>query len=454
MNLAKKLGLFTATLIIVADMVGSGILFTTGSILEMVPSAWEVLLLWGIGGILAISGALSYAKLAVIWPRAGGEYVYLKNIFGKNCGQLFAFLCGWVSLTVGFSGPLALTSIVFASYLEKFLQIQGLVSTLNLRLVAIITLIFFGIIHVLRVEKGGNIQNVLTSFKLLFFLFVIAIGLYLTYIDNPSNLTHPFLLDNSRKVFKFDLGIYSFALLLISFSYSGWNSTTYMAEEVIDAKKNLPRAIFGGTIIVIILYLAMNFFFLSSTPISKLKGITTIFFTSTENVFGTAFANWFNLGIGIILLSSISVQLMVAPRVYYAMARDGVIFKFLGKTHPRYQTPYLAVMIQMLIAIGYVIIGKNNIEMLMTYMGFTLSIFPTLVVVGLIKTYYQEGSLSITNIILPLVYILLSLLIMITALIKWTSTSLFAITVLIVGGLVYYLWSRQWGPLYSAHDCT
>lgn len=447
MELKRQLGLATGILVIIADMIGTGIFMTTGNILGMTNNALVVLVLWGIGGLAAITGSLCYAELAATWPDVGGEYVYLKNIFGF----LPAFLTGWISLVVGFSAPVAASSLLLIQYVNAFLHkinvTDGLPAMLDTvlvqKLLAVVLVIFFGIIHIVGVKRGSYLQNFLTVLKILLVLLLILSGLSMADWSMAGRLTAQYASKSGAQ--SFNIPQMGLALLMIMFAYSGWNCASYIAGEIKNPEKNLPRALFIGTAVTMLLYLLLNIVFLISTDGSGLIGKDEVGAIAASNLFGTGISGIFTLGIAVILLSAISVQMMVGPRVYYAMARDKMIFQSLGRVHPSFETPYLAILVQMVLAIIYIFTGTAMT--LVIYMGFALNIFPVLTVIGLIYIRRKRPDLKRTYRhplykLAPFVYISLTVIMMIAALLNWTRTSLFAIAVVIIGIPVFYCWQR------------
>jgi basic amino acid/polyamine antiporter, APA family len=445
LELKRQLGLITGIFIIVADMIGTGIFMTTGNILGMTNNALIVLILWGIGGIVAICGSLSYAELATIWPDVGGEYVYLKKIFGF----LPAFLTGWISLTIGFSAPVATSSLLLTQYFNKFVHIiYGNNSALMFldsiwvqKIFAVVIIIFFAIIHILGVKRGSSLQNFLTFIKILLVLLLIAFGLSAIDWTMIGRLSAQYIPNSG--VQEFSIPQTGLALLMIMFAYSGWNCASYIAGEIKNPEKNLHRSLFIGTSAVMIIYLLLNVVYLMSTNGTDLMAKDEVGAIASSNLFGPGVSGIFTLGIALILLSAVSVQMMVGPRVYYAMAKDRMIFKSLATIHPTFETPYIAILIQMVLAIIYVFTGTAMT--LIIYMGFALNIFPVLAVIGLIYIRYSKPELKSSYRVplfplVPLIYIILTVIMMIAALLSWTKTSIFAIGVVIIGIPVFYIW--------------
>ncbi len=238
MELKRQLGLFSAVLIIVADVIGTGIFVTTGSALGMTGSPLVVLALWALGGLVAITGALCYAELATMWPDDGGEYVYLKKIYG----MLPSFLTGWISLTVGFTASVAISSLTLVWYLNEFLQGSFLAGAMAQKLLAAGLVFFFGLIHILGVKRGTFFQNALTLLKLVIVFSLIIFGVACVDWGLTGRLTADYTQGQPR-----GLTDYGLVLLIIMFAYSGWNASTYIAGEIREPQKNLPRAMFLGT---------------------------------------------------------------------------------------------------------------------------------------------------------------------------------------------------------------
>ncbi|MBN2431250.1 MAG: amino acid permease [Acidobacteria bacterium] len=453
MGLQRQLGVFTATMVVVASMIGTGIFLTTGIVLEMAHNALLVMILWVVAGLVALTGALSYAELATMWPEAGGEYVYLKKTFG----YLPSFLTGWISLMVGFSAPVALSAIAFVEYINRFWQnvmvAEGSAMPLLPDLwwqkgVATVIVVLLGLLHIWGVRIGGNVQNVLTVIKIGIVVAFIGWGVLMADWSSSGRLIAEYAAaDGSARV---DIPLTGLALLVIMFSFSGWNGATYIAGEIRDPERNLPRALFWGTLLTTLLYLGLNVVFLISVPGQNLIGQEPVGAIAARSLFGLEASHFFTLGIALILLSSISAQLMVGPRVYYAMAVDRQMFGPLAKIHPRLGTPYIAIYVQMFLAVVYVLLGSA--QTLLEYIGFALVVFPLLTVIGLMYLRRRHPELRRPYRVpaypwMPLVYIVLSAGMMVAGLLTWATTSLFALGVILAGVPVYYLWRR-----FSPHD--
>ncbi len=449
MELQRQIGLGGAIIIVIASMFGTGIFITTGIVLEMTRNSTVILILWGVGGLTALMGSLCYAELASIWPDAGGEYVYLKQIFGL----LPSFLTGWISLVVGFSASVATAAITLVEYLNQFLlslsaggakAVPHIPELWMQKSIAALIIVVIGAVHIHGVRQGSIIQNFLTTFKLIIVLSFIGLGFYFLDWQYGERLVTQYPPDAAKG--SAGLPVTGLALLIIMFSYSGWNGAVYMAGEIKNPGRNLPRALLIGTAITITLYIALNVVFLVSTPGSELMGQEAVGAVSARSLFGEKYSLFFTLGIVIILLSSISVQIMTGPRVYYAMARDRMIFKILGRISPRFQSPAISIFIQVFLAVIYVYIGTA--KTLMEYMGFALGIFPVLTVIGLIylriKNRHLKREFSVPFYpVIPVLFIGISVAMLISGFLAWTQTSRFALGVVAAGIPVYFIWRRM-----------
>ncbi len=442
-SLKRQLGLWTATFVVIASMIGSGIFGNTGIIQSAVQNSYVVFLLWILGGIIALSGALSYAELSTLMPHAGGEYVYLKNIFGL----LPSFLTGWVSFVVAFSAPAASAALLAGDYVHKALLLLDPVSSLTLffaephgrKLFGTILILFFTFIHIIEVKKGGYLQNVLTIIKIALILIFLVWGFFIVSTNDKFHLSNH--LKNEPVAWN-GIGI---GLLFVMFAYSGWNGASYLAEEVKDPEKNLPRALVGGTIIVMILYFLLNLLYYWSTPASELEGQEAIAAISSNKLFGEHISIAFNIGFFLILLSTISVTIMIGPRVYYAMARDNLFFKAASHLHPKFNTPVISFLIQGILAIIY--IWSGTYEQIQTYMGFALSIFPVMSVIGLIylrRKYPHIKSPYKTPLypLFPLIFIVFSIITMIVSYIGRPLECTIAIIAVLLGIPFYLFWIK------------
>jgi APA family basic amino acid/polyamine antiporter len=369
-RLTGKIGLFSASNIVIANMVGAGIFTTSGLLMGGLDNPVLLIVLWFTGGILALCGALAYAELGAAMPRAGGEYVFLSRLYHP----VFGFLSGWVSFVVGFSAPIAASAIGFSEYFYRALpQLPG-----NSKLLAVLVIVLFTLVHLRGLQFGANVQNVLTFMKVGLVVFLI----FICFILGNGNLHHfsegsPVRWDFSG--FK-SMGL---SLMWIMFAYSGWNATTYIGSEIVNPVKNIPRSLLLGTVIVLVLYVLLNIVYVYAVSPADMKGVISIGGLAVRNLFGSSMEVTFSLLIAVALFSSLSAFIILGPRVYYSMAVDGYFFKFAAKVHPRFQVPSGAILLQAVLAIFMVISG--TFDQILTYMGFALGFFPIMAVAGVFK---------------------------------------------------------------------
>jgi len=368
-QLPREMGLGSATVVIVANMIGTGIFTTTGFMLGMGLSPRTVLLCWLLGGIVALAGALCYAELATTMPRAGGEYVFLREIYGP----LPAFLTGWTSFFVGFAAPGAAAAVAATKYLAAAELIPA--SPLAGKSLAVLFVAALTGVHYCGLRLGTRVQNALTGLNVTLLLVLIVAGL----ASNRANWSFLNDVASAEGCAPFGFGM---ALMFAMFAYSGWNAAAYLSEEVREPARTLPRSLLLGTAIVTVLYLLLNLVYFAGARASELAGQEAVAEIAARNLFGQAAAVSLALLIALGLVSALSAYTLIGPRVYYAMARDGLFFSFAAQVHPRFRTPSFSIVAQGAVAALMALTG--TFEQLLFYIGFALGIFPWMAVLGLI----------------------------------------------------------------------
>lgn len=433
-QLKRQISLTTATAIVVANMIGSGIFITTGIVAANVPGPGWVLLCWIIGGLIALSGALCYTELATRMPEVGGEYVYLKELYHPALG----FLTGWTSLIVGFSAPIASAALAFAEYIFAGIDIpKSEFIIVPKKAIAILIILIFTFVHYLGVRPGSRVQNILTAVKIAIILGLASVGLFMGTSSSPI-LTF-------KSDVPFNTISFGTAIMLVMFAYSGWNASSYIAGELKNPQKNLPLSLLVGTIIVIMLYLAINIFILQALPYSELQGTIAVVEAASVKAFGDWMGKVLSLLVGVALLSSLSAFIMIGPRVYYAMAKDRLFLPFAAKLHPHYHIPGRSIMIQGGIAIGMVLV--SSIEQLLAYIIFALNIFPWLAIAGLFLARKKRiGEASAVKVKLypfvPIFFLSASFILMILMYIGRPIEATAAVVTVALGIPGYFLWNR------------
>ena len=357
-GLERRLGPLDAAAIVISNVIGGGIFFVPIIVAGLVPDPTAMLLVWLAGGALAFAGAMAYAELAAVRPHAGGEYVYLRDAFGP----LAAFLTGWTSFIAGFSGAIAASALALADYVTRFVPAASNAKPL----IAIAAIAALTLIHVRGLGPGRLVQNILAGLKVSAIVLIVALGFAIGN-GNAANLSSsgastaalPWLL----------------ALVPIMFSYSGWNAAAYVAEEVRNPGRNVPIALGLGTIVVVALYLALNALFIFALPITELAalGDGRLMDIVAERLFGFATGNLIALFTIVSLAASISAMVLAGPRVYFAMARDGMFVRAAGRVHPRFHTPAAAIIGQAVWS--SVLVLSGTVVQLVNYTGFAVVLF-------------------------------------------------------------------------------
>ena len=366
-NLERKLGLFPVVNIVVANIIGAGIFTTTGYLMDYLNNPVIMLLLWLVGGIISFCGALSFGELGAAFPQAGGEYIFISKLFHPLPG----FLSGWLSLIVGFSAPIAASAIGFASYfiwafpsIQTWLQLDHFLSPgIFSKFLAIALILIFTLIHSRGIVLGAKVQNGLTMLKV-----VLVTGLIIAGLAFGKGSFEHF---SREQVFQFDFKGWKsigLSLMFVMFAYSGWNSATYIGSEIKNPGKVIPRSLLISTGIVLVLYLLLNVFFVYAVPPDKMVGEPEIGGLAAGSAFGPVAETIISLLISFALFSSLSAFIILGPRVYYSMAREGYFFNIFARIHSRFKVPVWSIALQSTIAIVLVhgIFARN----ISNYCGF------------------------------------------------------------------------------------
>jgi APA family basic amino acid/polyamine antiporter len=360
----RQLGLVSAAALVVANMIGTGVFTTSGFLLADLKSPWVVLAAWGVGGVQAALGALCYGALGRRIPESGGEYVFLSRALHPAAG----YLAGWVSLLVGFSAPLAVAALAFGEYVRPWLP--GIPPPFS----GTLLLLGFSALHASQVRRGVYAQNWVVLMKVTLILaFVVYAGMHLKTGAPHAAGT---LLSTAFPV----------SLVWISFSYSGWNAAVYIAGEIRDPERNLPRALLLGTATVTLLYLGLNAVFVFSAPVDQLSGKADVGRIAAAALGGPRLAQAISALVALALVSSVSSMMVAGPRVYAQMARDGYLPRWMAAASG---PPRASIAFQLLVAL--VFLWSATLSSLLTCVGFTLSLSTAATVLGLIILRVREG---------------------------------------------------------------
>jgi len=442
-GLERRLGLFPVTNIVIANMIGAGIFTTSGLLMSGLQNPLLLILLWIGGGIIALCGALCYSELGAAMPHAGGEYIFLSRLFNP----LFGFLSGWVSFFVGFSAPIAASAIGFSEYLARaFPQVlslgifdSALEAVVLKKFYAIIVIFAFTLIHLRGVQFGTRVQNLLTVLKVGLIVGLIVIGFSL----GNGSMEH----FSQGEEFRFNFGGWKtigLSLMWIMFAYSGWNASAYIGSEIKKPKKNLPLSLILGTGIVMLLYFCLNLLFVYAATPKDMSGVISIGGLAVGNLFGKSFETLLSILISFALFSSLSAFIILGPRVYYSMAKDGYFFKFASKVHSVRRVPSKSIILQCVIAVVIVISG--TFDQILTYMAFSLGIFPILAVIGVFKLrklkkleYKMPGFP-----VVPAIYIMAGVSILVLGFLERPVASSIAILTVVMGIPAYFIFKKKY----------
>ncbi|MGB5500057.1 MAG: APC family permease [Maribacter sp.] len=430
MTNTNSIGLPTATAIVIANMIGAGIFTSLGFQLVATVNSWSIAILWCLGALMALCGALSYAELGTYWARSGGEYHYLTKAFHP----LLGYLSGWVSLTIGFSAPIALSAMALGAYVAPYLGLSDLV----LAVFTILTISFF---HSISIKRSSILQNSTTLLKIILILVIIYFGMTRTPVSSA-------LLFDSSWQQELLLPTFAVSFVFVTFSYSGWNAAAYIVDEIRDARKNLPRALLIGTATVSLLYLLLNFVFLRQNPLEVIRGQLEIGQLTAISIFGDKGGELISFGIALMLISSISAMVWAGPRVTQVMAEDHTLWKWFAlKT--KHKVPLRAIWLQT--AITMVLLFTGSFEQVMVYSGFVLQLFAALAVAAVFvlrrKNKTKSGFRSPFFPIPQIIFLMLSAWVLIYLVIAQPLETGLGLLNLVLGFLVYKM-----GIFYSKKE--
>ena len=374
----------TALAVVVANMIGTGVFTSLGFQLVTLQSGFALIMLWIVGGIVAICGALSYAELGAALPRSGGEYNFLGRIYHPGAG----FVSGWISSTVGFSAPVALAAMTFGAYTTSSLLPEGSEQVTNWveRGLAVALIVILTLIHTRQRETSGTFQSVFTAIKVITILIISAAGLILVADYQPVSL-----LPAAGDVGAMTSGAFAVSLIYVSYAYTGWNVATYLTDELEAPQRSLPRVLFAGAFGVMLLYILLNAVFLLTTPIELMVGEVEVGVIAARHVFGQAGAMFTGAILGVLLISTVSAMTIAGPRVLQVVGQDISAFRVLAKSNAD-GMPTTAVMVQSGLALLFVITA--TFDQVLIFASFTLALNSLFAVLGLFVLRWRQPDLA------------------------------------------------------------
>lgn len=413
-----KIGILTASSIVVANMIGTGVFTSLGFQLSSVQNSWTILILWGTGGLLALFGAFAFAELGTHFKESGGDYIYLSRVFHPLAGYLSA----WSGLIVGFSAPVALAAMAFTKYLSPF----GLNDN---KWLAIGIIVLTGLMHSFSIRHSSRFQNFSTVIKVLFIVTLVVLGFFI-----HGNTNDAFNFSNSWQIEIAKPG-FAVSMVYVSFAYTGWNAAAYVVDEIKEPRKNLPRALIGSTLFVALIYVLFQFALLSNGTVAQLEGKEEVTYTAFNNLLGSTGGKWVSIFIAIQLIATISSYLWVGPRVTWAMANEYHLWKPFAKKNKQ-QIPVAAVWLHVIISIVLTLSG--SFEKVLLYAGFVLQLMATLTVATSLFLKKKEGVfISPFKPILQIIFLLFNTGVLIFTLIGRPVESLIGLGILAIGALIY-----------------
>ena len=424
-----KFRFWTATAVVIANMIGTGVFTSLGYQLQDIRSPFVLMMLWVVGGITALCGAMSYAELGAALPRSGGEYNFLGKIYHPAAG----FVSGWMSALIGFAAPTALAAITFGTYFVSILPEAGsgpfVVKALAATLVLVMT-----VVHASTHRNSGNTQVVFTALKIILICLFCAAALIMVPMPQPISVLPA----------KGDAGLmfggaFAVSLIYVSYAYTGWNAATYLSGEVKNPQRILPWVLFTGTALVMVLYVLLNYMFLRVAPMDALVGKLEIGFIAARYAFGETGARMVGLMLALLLVSTVSAMVLAGPRVLQVLGEDFRIFAPLGKTN-KDGIPVAAIWFQSILTLVFII--TSSFESILVFSGMLLALNSFAAVLGLFVLRWKQPGLErpyrvFAYPVTPLIFLSLIGFTLVYVGISRPMEALFALSI-VVSGLAFY----------------
>lgn len=415
----------TGISVVIANMVGTGVFTSLGFQLLGIQSPFVLMMLWFIGGLTALCGALTYAELGANLPRSGGEYNFLSRLYHPCAG----FISGWVSATVGFAAPVALAAMTFGAYLSAvFPEISRTVSAASL----VILLTF---LHCLSRQTSSQVQQIFTALKVL--LIILFCAVIFIWGGSPQVLDFSPQAGDQKLLFS---GAFAVSLIYVNYAYTGWNAATYVTSEMDNPQRNLPIVLFVGTAVVMMLYLLLNFTFLSAAPISSLEGKLEVGVIVADQALGSNAGKVMGAILALLLVSTVSAMTMAGPRVLQVIGEDFRAFSRLAVCNSQ-GIPVTAVIFQGLLALFFILTA--TFESVLIFASFVLGVNTLFSVLGVFvlrfkKLNIQGAYKTFAYPLAPLIYLGVTLWTLTYVLLSRPQEGWMGIGVISIGGLIYF----------------
>ena len=456
-TLVRQLGLFDSTMIMVGIVIGSGIFVSTGIMAASIPSLSLMLVAWIAGGLFTLAGAFTYAELGAAMPKAGGQYVYLREAFG----DLTAFLFGWVTFFVYLAGGIAGLAAAFAEYFGRFvpslstarilasfdLSVVGFEIPFSLsagQLVGVAVIALLSVVNYLRVSFGSGLQNVLTVIKIGTLLALVVGGFALGNVADIDLSINPTGASAGALLTGFGL-----ALVAVFWAFDGWNNVTYVAGEIRQPGRNIPRTLILGAVCVSGLYILVNLAYFSALGLEEMAGVVTVAEKATSALLGDSAGALVAAAVVVSIFGAINGSIIVGPRVYFAMARDGLFFKRVAEVSQKNGTPGFAILAQAIWT--SVIVMSGTFDQILTFTMFVAIAFWILAAGAVFVLRKKRPDLprpyrTWGYPVVPAVFILASAGVMLSILIERPVESFAGIALTALGLPAYFFWKRKAGP--------
>jgi len=447
-KLLEKLNLFDATLLVIGSVIGSGIFLTSGIIAQSLPSPEWILFVWFLGAILSLFGGLTFAELGAMIPEAGGQYIYLREAYGPIAG----FMYGWTAFLIIQTGGIAALAVGFAEYLAYFVPSLGLniylidmggLTISSGQLLAVFSIGVLTLVNYFGIRSGTIVQNIFTVIKLFAICILVIAGLYVAMStgETIAPVTTPVIPSGSSL-----LAAIGISLIAVLWTFDGWYSVNAVASEIKNVKRNLPVSLILGISLIGIIYLLVNIFYVTTLPMSEMVGVVRIGEKATSFAFGSTVGTLMAGLILISILGCLSATIIYSPRIYYAMAEDGLFFKKFASVHPKYHTPSIAIIWQGIFASLLCLTGSY--EQLFTYVVFAVLLFFVGVVAAVfvlrrtkpdVERPYRVWGYPVV----PGLFGAIIIWIMINTLIERPVESVLGLVLIVIGLPVYFYWQRK-----------
>lgn len=451
-QLVRGLGLLDCILLVMGTIIGSGIFLTTGIMALDLPSPLLLLLVWGVGGLLSLAGALTYAELGAAMPEAGGPYIYLREAYGP----LPAFLFGWISFLVYQTGSIAAVAVGFAEYLGYFAPALGTGNILasaelfghSVRLSAgqisaSAAIVLLTLVNVFGLRAGSYVQNLFTFLKIAAIAGFVLFGFLLGRGSGVDLGLQAAGLETSSLLTGFGV-----ALIAVLWTFSGWDNLSFSAGEIKEPARNFPRGLLLGTVAVTLVYLLTNAAYIHALPVPEMQGVTRVAEKAAQALFGPEVTALIAAAVVVSTFGCANGLILTAARAYYAMAKDGLFFRPVARVHPRFRTPHISLWLQC--GWGCLLTLSGTYDQLFTYVIFAGLLIWGAAVASVFTLRRKQPDLSRPYRVwgypvVPVLFLAALAAIMINTLLERPIESLSGVGFLILGLPAYAFWSRSRG---------